>query len=155
MNATSAISAHPTWTGEMASTTGHSPPPKPFIAAVNESPQPVFFFIFFILPPSHFANFASLDRAAVEPIRGGFVCWTPGMSFSTLAPFISPNNPPKNLTGGQTRSTWVMTGAPWLSVWIFTLSSKEGHAYKSTPALPSSGSGSRSAGGEERKTAGE
>lgn len=67
-------------------------------------------------------------------------------SFSTLAPFISPNNSPKNLTGGQTHGTWVMTGAPWLSVWIFTQSSKEGHAYKYVPALPSSGWGSQKAG---------
>lgn len=104
---------------------GNPPPPSPLTSSL------------LTLPTGPSCCWANLQR---------FCLLNSDTSFSTLAPFISPNNSPKNLTGGQTHSTWVMTGAPWLSVWIFTLSSKEGHAYKSMAALPSSGSGFQKAG---------
>lgn len=130
-----AIHSRPNWQAKPSNGSLPMHPPYP----PHTSPPPT-------LPTGPRCCWANQER---------FCLLNSGTSFSTLAPFISPNNPPKNLTGGQTHSTWVMMGAPWLSVWIFTLSSKEGHAYKSTPALPSSGSGFGSAGVEARKTASE
>lgn len=127
---------------------------QPFTAALidRRNPTTVLFFVppltsmLLTLPTGPSCCWANLQR---------FCLLNSDTSFTTLAPFILPNSSPKNLTGGQTHSTWVMTGAPWLSVWIFTLSSKEGHAYKSMPTLPSSGSGFGRAGRGERKTASE
>lgn len=124
---------------------------QPFTEALIDSQNPT-------PPPPH----PPLTPLLLTLPTGPSCCWAnlqrfcllnSDMSFSTLAPFISRNNSSTNLTGGQTHSTWVMMGAPWLSVRIFTLSLKEGHAYKSTPAFPSSGLGSGKAACKERKTA--
>lgn len=148
VNSTSAISTDPTgpeerWQAQPGIL--HLPVIHSSINWQAKTPQWLFF-----LPLTYVVLTLPTGLSCCWANQGRFCLLNSDMSFSTLAPFISPNNPPKNLTGGQTHRTWVMTGAPWLSVWIFTLPSKKGHAYKSMPTLPRSGSGSRSAVGDER-----
>lgn len=50
------------------------------------------------------------DRAVAEPIRRGFCLPNFGPPSSSLAPFISPNISPKNLTGRQTESMRILAG---------------------------------------------
>lgn len=66
------------------------------------------------------------DRAVAEPICTGFCLQNLGPPSSSLTPFISPNIPPKNLTGGQTGSVRILAGAPSLCACVFALPSDEG-----------------------------
>lgn len=66
------------------------------------------------------------DRAVAEPICRGFCLQNLGPPSSSLAPFISPNISPKNLTGGQTDSVQTLAGAPSLCACVFALPSDEG-----------------------------